>query len=137
MKDLDKSARVANRAMPEQPEKDSGRPALTINSNADADADSQRCFKPTIKEIKVYTGDPTLTSHIAQNRTNKAIAGISTYHVNPPKVGIYFNKIQCPRSEEQRSKPKESIEMPIPFLTDPDSEKDPRMKDVDTTTSSH
>jgi len=88
-------------------------------------------------KVKVYPGDPTLTPHIAQNQTNEALAGISTHHVTPPKAGIYFNKIQCFCFEEQRLKPKEAIEMPIPSSTDPDPVKDPKMKDVDSITLSY
>ena len=65
------------------------------------------------------------------------MAGISTYQANPPRVGIYSNKTQRPRSEEQRSKPKESIETPTPLPTDPDSENDPKTKDADSTTPPH
>ena len=90
-----------------------------------------------LTRVKIYPGDPTLTFYIAQNKTNEARAGISTYHVSPPKAGIYFNKIQCFCFEEQRLKPKESIEMPILFFIDPDFEKDPKMKDVDSITLSY
>ena len=82
-------------------------------------------------KVKVYPGDPTLTFYIAQNNTNEVIAGISTYHVSPPKAGIYFNKIQCFCFEEQRLKGKECVELPVLFFIDKDFLKDPKMNDVD------
>lgn len=75
--------------------------------------------------------------YIAQNFSDQAISGISTYHVTPQKVGIYFNKIQCFCFEEQRLKAHESIEVPVLFFIDPDLENDPKMRDVDTITLSY
>lgn len=73
-----------------------------------------------------------LTFYKAHNPTDTPISGVSSYHVSPPKVGAYFNKVQCFCYEEQRLKPNESIEMPILFFIDSEFEKDPRMRDVDT-----
>ena len=111
--------------------------SIIVNFNADISDSLPWRFEPTIKKIKVYPGDPTLTFYIAHNNTDKAITGISTYQVNPPKVGIYFNKIQCFCFEEQRLKPQESIEMPILFFIDPEIYKDPKMFDVDNITLSY
>jgi cytochrome c oxidase assembly protein subunit 11 len=111
---------------------------ITVHFNADLSSNlggaQLRTSKPTIQKIQVYPGDTASTPYIAHNRTNQPITGVSTYHVTPPKVGIYSNKIQCFRFEEQRLKPHETIEMPTPSLTDPDFFKDPKMRDVDTTT---
>lgn len=71
------------------------------------------------------------------NLTDEPISGISTYHVSPQKVGIYFNKVQCFCFELQRLKAQESIEMPILFFIDPEFENDPGMRDVDTITVSY
>ena len=40
----------------------------------------------------------------ATNKSDKAITGVATatYKVHPPKVGLYFNKMQCFCFEEQR-----------------------------------
>jgi len=78
-----------------------------------------------------------LTFYIAHNKTNNPLTGIATYHVTPPKVGIYLNKVQCFCFEEQRLKPHETIEMPILFFIDTDFFKDPKMRDVDTITLSY
>jgi cytochrome c oxidase assembly protein Cox11 len=116
---------------------------ITVHFNADQSVDGrsksapQCTFKPQIPKIKVYPGDTASTFHIAHNQSDQPITGIPTYHVTPQKVGIHSNKIQCSRFEEQRSKPNETTEPPTPPFIDPDSSKDPKMLDVDTTTPSH
>jgi cytochrome c oxidase assembly protein subunit 11 len=90
-----------------------------------------------MNKIKVYPGDTALTFYIAKNTSDHAISGISTYHVTPAKVGIYFNKIQCFCFEEQRLKPNESIEMPVLFFLDADFKTDPKMQDVESITLSY
>lgn len=109
-----------------------GKKPITIHFNADTADGLPWNFQPSIDRVLVYPGDTALTFYIAQNPTNAAISGISTYHVSPPQVGIYFNKIQCFCYEEQRLKPNESIEMPILFFIDSEFEEDPKMRDVDT-----
>jgi len=91
-------------------------------------------FKPTVQKIALYPGDTALTFFVVSNMAKEAKSGIFTYHIGPPKAGIYFNKIQCFCFEEQRLKAGETIEMPVLFYIDPDFEKDPKMKDVDSIT---
>lgn len=113
---------------------------ITIYFNADISEGEQEFpwkFKPTISQIQVYPGDTALTFFIANNTSSNAISGVSTYHVSPAKVGIYFNKIQCFCFEEQRLKPYESIEMPVLFFLDSDFIYDPKMQDVDSITLSY
>jgi cytochrome c oxidase assembly protein subunit 11 len=87
-----------------------------------------------VRKIALYPGDTASTFHNVQSTANEAKSGISTHYITPIKVGIYSNKIQCSCSEEQRPKAGETTEMPVPSHTDPDFEKDPKMKDVDSIT---
>ena len=103
---------------------------INIHFNADTSDNLPWNFKPYINKIRIYPGDTGLSFYKAENNTNEAISGISTYFVSPPKVGIYFNKIQCFCFEEQRLKAHESVEMPILFFIDPEFSKDPKMADV-------
>jgi cytochrome c oxidase assembly protein subunit 11 len=110
---------------------------ITVHFNADQSVDTPCSFKPQIPKIKVYPGDTASTFYIAHNQSDRPVVGVSTYHVTPQKVGIHSNKIQCSCSEEQRSQPRETIELPILFLIDPEFFKDPKMLDVDTITLSY
>lgn len=110
------------------------RSQLTIYFNANTNDNLPWSFKPTVHKIALYPGDTALTFYVIQSIATEAKSGIFTYHIVPTKVGIYFNKIQCFCFEEQRLKAGETIEMPILFYIDPDFEKDPKMKDVDSIT---
>lgn len=104
--------------------------AQLTSSNAEMFEGSHWIFKPTVQKIAVYPGDTALVFYNAQNLSGTAGSCFFTYHINPPKAGIYFNKIQCFCFEEQRFKINETIEMPVLFYIDPDFEKDPKMEDV-------
>lgn len=58
-------------------------------------------------------GETSLAFYTVKNKTDKAILGVATYNVHPPKAGLYFNKIQCFCFDEQRLKPREEIDMPV------------------------
>jgi cytochrome c oxidase assembly protein subunit 11 len=87
-------------------------------------------FKPTQRDVRVVPGETALAFYTVTNPTDKAITGVATYNVHPPKAGLYFNKIQCFCFEEQRIAPKEEIDMPVFFFIDPDFLKDPSMDNV-------
>ena len=53
------------------------------------------------------------------------------------QVGWFFNKIQCFCFEEQRLRPRESIDMPIFFYIDPEFATDRRLRNVDHITLSY
>ena len=69
-------------------------------------------FKPTQSSVRIVPGETALAFYTVSNPTDKAIMGVATYNVHPPKAGLYFNKIQCFCFEEQRLGAKEEIDMP-------------------------
>ncbi|KAL3817720.1 hypothetical protein ACHAXA_002480 [Cyclostephanos tholiformis] len=69
-------------------------------------------FVPAQLDVKVVPGETALSFFTATNKSDKAITGVATYNVHPPKVGLYFNKIQCFCFEEQRLLPGETVDMP-------------------------
>lgn len=87
-------------------------------------------FTPTQKEVRVVPGETALAFYTVKNMTDKAITGVATYNVHPPKAGLYFSKIQCFCFEEQRLAAKEEIDMPVFFYIDPEFTKDPAMDNV-------
>jgi cytochrome c oxidase assembly protein subunit 11 len=103
---------------------------LTVQFNADTSPHLPWTFQPSQKKIQVYPGDTALTFYIAENQSNQNLTGISTYHVSPPQMGIYFNKIQCFCFEEQLLKSHEQIEMPVLFYIDKEFLNDPKMKNI-------
>eukprot|EP01035_Chromulina_nebulosa_P020971 gene20971-27176_t len=94
-------------------------------------------FTPTQSSVKVVPGETALAFYTVKNNSNKAITGVATYNVYPPKSGLYFNKIQCFCFEEQRLGPYEEIDMPVFFFIDPEFVKDPAMQSVTAITLSY
>jgi cytochrome c oxidase assembly protein subunit 11 len=94
-------------------------------------------FHPSQREVKLIPGETALAFYKVSNPSNKAITGVATYNVFPPKAGLYFSKIQCFCFEEQRLGPKEEIDMPVFFYIDPDFVKDPAMDAVNCITLSY
>lgn len=94
-------------------------------------------FVPAQLDVKVVPGETALSFFTATNHSDKAITGVATYNVHPPKVGLYFNKIQCFCFEEQRLLPGETVDMPVFFFIDPDIMDDPQLKHVTSVTLSY
>jgi len=87
-------------------------------------------FKPTQRFVKVVPGETALAFYTVKNTSDKAVTGVATYNVYPPKAGLYFNKIQCFCFEEQRLAAGEEIDMPVFFFIDPELADDPAMDNV-------
>eukprot|EP00560_Eucampia_antarctica_P004790 CAMPEP_0197842398 /NCGR_PEP_ID=MMETSP1437-20131217/46718_1 /TAXON_ID=49252 ORGANISM="Eucampia antarctica, Strain CCMP1452" /NCGR_SAMPLE_ID=MMETSP1437 /ASSEMBLY_ACC=CAM_ASM_001096 /LENGTH=226 /DNA_ID=CAMNT_0043452271 /DNA_START=1 /DNA_END=681 /DNA_ORIENTATION=- len=94
-------------------------------------------FVPTQLDVKVVPGETALSFFTATNHSDKAITGVATYNVHPPKAGLYFNKIQCFCFEEQRLLPGETVDMPVFFFIDPDYVNDPQLNTVSNITLSY
>jgi cytochrome c oxidase assembly protein subunit 11 len=54
------------------------------------------------------------------------LVGYAVYTVDPPDMGLYFNKVQCFCFEEQLLAPGEIIDLPVLFYLDPELAKDKR-----------
>jgi len=94
-------------------------------------------FVPAQLDVKVVPGETALSFFTATNKSDRAITGVATYNVHPPKVGLYFNKIQCFCFEEQRLLPGETVDMPVFFFIDPEIMDDPQMRHVNSVTLSY
>lgn len=104
---------------------------LTVRFDSTVDDVIPWSFVPVQLDVKVVPGETALSFFRVTNHSDKAITGVATYNVYPPKVGVYFQKIQCFCFEEQRLRSKEKVEMPVFFFLDPEMLDDPRMDDVD------
>mmetsp|Transcript_13094 Transcript_13094/g.36158 ORF Transcript_13094/g.36158 Transcript_13094/m.36158 type:complete len:320 (-) Transcript_13094:1127-2086(-) len=94
-------------------------------------------FVPVQLDVKVVPGETALSFFRVTNRSDKAITGVATYNVHPPKVGLYFQKIQCFCFEEQRLLPGETVDMPVFFFIDPEVLDDPQVSYVTDVTLSY
>jgi len=94
-------------------------------------------FKPTQRSIRLVPGETALAFYTVKNNASYAITGVATYNVFPPKMGLYFNKIQCFCFEEQRLLPGEEVDMPVFFFLDPDMLNDPSLQNTNIITLSY
>lgn len=94
-------------------------------------------FQPITLDIKVVPGETALSFFRVKNHSDKAITGVATYNVYPPKMGLYFQKIQCFCFEEQRLLPGETVDMPVFFFIDPEMLDDPQVSYVTDVTLSY
>jgi len=94
-------------------------------------------FVPVQLDVKVVPGETALSFFRVTNHSKKPITGVATYNVHPPKVGLYFTKIQCFCFEEQRLLPGETVDMPVFFFIDPEFCNDPQVSYVRSITLSY
>lgn len=110
---------------------------INITFTADVQDQMPWKFRPQQNHVKVVPGETALAFYRAENHTKKAITGVATYNVYPPKAGLYFNKIQCFCFEEQRLRPGDEIDMPVFFFLDKEMLDDPAMHHVNNITLSY
>lgn len=50
-------------------------------------------FQPETTELVVNAGETALAFYKVYNKSDKPIAGIAIYQIDPEEVALYFNKI--------------------------------------------
>ena len=93
---------------------------VTVRFDTTVDDRIPWSFEPVQLEVKIVPGETALSFFRVTNHSDKAITGVATYNVHPPKMGLYFQKIQCFCFEEQRLLPGETVDMPVFFFLDPE-----------------
>lgn len=114
-----------------------GAKVIRVWFDANVHSEMPWTFTPTQGEVRVVPGETALAFYTVKNSSNKGITGVATYNVQPPKAGLYFNKIQCFCFEEQRLGPKEEVDMPVFFFIDPAVVDDPAMENCTNITLSY
>ena len=94
-------------------------------------------FEPETPEIQLRTGTTATVYFKVHNDSDRPTAANALYNITPDIGGFYFNKISCFCFDEQHLGPNETAELPVVFFVDPDLDKDPNMKSVDTMTLSY
>jgi len=118
------------------PDKVSDR-VIAVRFNADTDSRLPWTFQPVQKEVRVRVGENGLAYFRARNNGREAITGQAVFNVSPPKVGLYFDKIQCFCFDEQRLEPGQEVDMAVSFFIDPDIEEDSNLDDITSITLSY
>ena len=77
-------------------------------------------FKPLTKSLNVKVGEIQDAVFYVKNYSNRAITGLATFNVSPPRAGFYFKKTECFCFSKQVLQPGEEQEMAVRFLLDAD-----------------
>ena len=89
-------------------------------------------FRPEVSSMMVNPGKQYSTNYIATNKLEKTLVGQAVPSVSPGRAASYFNKTECFCFVKQEFGAKETRDMPLIFIVDPDLP-----KDVDTVTLSY
>jgi cytochrome c oxidase assembly protein subunit 11 len=79
-------------------------------------------FEAERTQIKAQVGVTQTVFYKITNTSSRPMTGIATYNVQPNQSGAYFVKIQCFCFTETTLQPGETLEAPVVFYIDPESE---------------
>lgn len=99
---------------------------ITVEFDANVNAELPWEFRPLTRRIKVHPGEVTLVSYYAKNTSDRTITGQAIPSVTPFNASKYFNKTECFCFTQQTFAPGEGREMPLRFIVDPDLPKSVR-----------
>ena len=91
-------------------------------------------FAPCQRDVRIVPGETSLAFYTTKNKADHAITGVATYNVQPPRAGLYFNKVQCFCFDEQRLAAHEEVDMPVLFFIDKEFLDDPLLRRVNNIT---
>ena len=94
-------------------------------------------FAPCQRDVRIVPGETSLAFYTTKNKADHAITGVATYNVQPPRAGLYFNKVQCFCFDEQRLAAHEEVDMPVLFFIDKEFLDDPLLRRVNNITLSY
>ena len=77
-------------------------------------------FRPVVKKVRVHPGAVTEVRYYARNLTGNSVTGQAVPSLAPGQAARYFNKTECFCFTQQTLGPRESMEMPLRFVVDPD-----------------
>mmetsp|Transcript_3555 Transcript_3555/g.4702 ORF Transcript_3555/g.4702 Transcript_3555/m.4702 type:complete len:315 (-) Transcript_3555:138-1082(-) len=77
-----------------RPMKENGR-LITVRFDSTIGDVMPWSFVPTQLDVKVVPGETALSFFTATNHSDKAITGVATYNVHPPRAGLHFNKFNA------------------------------------------
>ncbi len=77
-------------------------------------------FRPVVKKVRVHPGAVTEVKYHARNLTGDFVTGQAVPSLAPGQAARYFNKTECFCFTRQTLGPRETRDMPLRFVVDPD-----------------
>lgn len=75
-------------------------------------------FKPITKKLDVKLGEVHDAYFYVKNYSNRAITGMATFNVTPPRAGFHFKKTECFCFTQQLLQPGEEQKVSVRFMLD-------------------
>jgi cytochrome c oxidase assembly protein subunit 11 len=110
---------------------------VTVRFDSNVAAGLPWRFEPERRTVEVKLGEVVTVYYKVTNEAARVTAGQAGYNVNPPTVGIYFEKINCFCFTEQTMKPGEKRDMAVVFYVDPKLAEDSEQNSVKLITLSY
>ncbi len=110
---------------------------ITVRLDANVSRELNWDFRQRERTVTVRLGEPVIVHFTATNRGTAETVGTASYNVTPQNTGVFFNKTECFCFTEQFVGPGETVEFPVAFFIDPDLDREPALKTVDTITLSY
>jgi cytochrome c oxidase assembly protein subunit 11 len=98
---------------------DAGR-MVTVEFLATVNSELPWEFRPVMKKIRVHPGEVTEVRYQARNLTGDTVTGQAVPSLAPGQAARYFNKTECFCFTRQTLGPRETRDMPLRFVVDPD-----------------
>jgi cytochrome c oxidase assembly protein subunit 11 len=97
---------------------------VTLEFDANTNADMPWQFKPTLNSLKVHPGQLVQVEYDVTNNSDRAIVGQAVPSYGPARAGAFFRKIECFCFTPQTLAAGEHRRMPVLFVLDPSMDKD-------------
>jgi len=96
----------------------------TVTVEFDSNARGPFAFRPVKRSMEVHPGEMTTVVYEVANAQARDISAQAIPSYAPKQATQYFKKIECFCFKQQTLKAKQSREMPVVFVIDPDLPKD-------------
>jgi cytochrome c oxidase assembly protein subunit 11 len=93
---------------------------ITVTFDTNVNGDLPWKFKAKQVSVKVHPGEAREVMFWAENTADRKIVGQAIPSVAPAKASVYFKKTECFCFSQQTLAPKESRDMPVRFVIEPD-----------------
>lgn len=93
--------------------------SVTVRFDANVAPGLDWSFAPEQASVDVKLGETKTVFYKLKNRSDRELAGMATYNVQPEMAGNSFAKLQCFCFNEMVLKPGETVDVPVVFFVDP------------------
>jgi len=110
---------------------------ITVRFDSTVAGDLPWTVKPQQTTLTLRVGETGQMVYVANNLSQAATVGTSSFNVSPQSAGAFFNKIECFCFTEQPIGPDGTAELPVVFFVDPAIVEDKNTRNITEITLSY